>query len=72
MGVENQDFVGSSEIEQGPSWERKGWPLDTTDDLTAALDPTQMQLAIKAAATKAAPASAMPTSRARPTIPSGR
>ncbi|MBO9581601.1 MAG: 2-oxoglutarate dehydrogenase E1 component [Sphingobium sp.] len=53
MGVENQDFTGGSEYEQGPSWQRKGWPLDTTDDLTAALDPTQMQLAIKAAATKA-------------------
>ncbi|MBO9671023.1 MAG: 2-oxoglutarate dehydrogenase E1 component [Sphingobium sp.] len=53
MGVENQDFTGGSEFEQGPSWQRKGWPLDTTDDLTAALDPTQMQLAIKAAAAKA-------------------
>jgi 2-oxoglutarate dehydrogenase E1 component len=53
MGVENQIFTGGSEFEQGPSWQRKGWPLDTTDDLTAALDPTQMQLAIKAAAAKA-------------------
>jgi 2-oxoglutarate dehydrogenase E1 component len=53
MGVENQVFTGGSEFEQGPSWQRKGWPLDTTDDLTAALDPTQMQLAIKAAAAKA-------------------
>ncbi|HEY1124455.1 MAG TPA: 2-oxoglutarate dehydrogenase E1 component [Sphingobium sp.] len=52
MGVENQVFTGGSEFEQGPSWQRKGWPLDTTDDLTAALDPTQMQLAIKAAAAK--------------------
>jgi len=53
MGFENQDFLGGSEVEQGPSWQQKGWPLDTTDDLTAALDPTQMQLAIKAAAVKA-------------------
>jgi 2-oxoglutarate dehydrogenase E1 component len=53
MGVENQVFSGGSEFEHGPSWQRKGWPLDTTDDLTAALDPTQMQLAIKAAAAKA-------------------
>ena len=53
MGVENQVFTGGSEFEEGPSWQRKGWPLDTTDDLTAALDPTQMQLAIKAAAAKA-------------------
>ncbi|MBT2188675.1 2-oxoglutarate dehydrogenase E1 component [Sphingobium nicotianae] len=53
MGFETQDFVGTSEVEQGPSWARKGWPLDATDDLTAALDPTQMQVAIKAAAAKA-------------------
>jgi len=52
MGLENQDFAGGPEHEQGPSWARKGWPLDATDDLTAALDPTQMQLAIKAAAAK--------------------
>ncbi|MBN8832225.1 MAG: 2-oxoglutarate dehydrogenase E1 component [Sphingomonadales bacterium] len=53
MGYENQDFSGTSEVEQGPSWARKGWPLNTTDDLTAALDPTQMQVAVKAAAAKA-------------------
>ncbi|MBN8820364.1 MAG: 2-oxoglutarate dehydrogenase E1 component [Sphingomonas sp.] len=53
MGFENQDFSGTADVEQGPSWTRKGWPLDTTDDLTAALDPTQMQVAIKAAAAKA-------------------
>lgn len=53
MGLENQDFAGETEVEQGPSWARKGWPVDTTDDLTAALDPTQMQVAIKAAAAKA-------------------
>ncbi len=52
MGFENQEFVGTSEVEQGPSWARKGWPIDATDDLTAALDPTQMQLAVKAAAAK--------------------
>jgi len=52
MGYENQDFLGTAETEQGPSWARKGWPLDTTDDLTAALDPTQMQAALKAAAAR--------------------
>jgi 2-oxoglutarate dehydrogenase E1 component len=52
MGLENQDFAGTPEIEQGPSWARKNWPLDATDDLTAALDPTQMQVAIKAAAAR--------------------
>jgi len=53
MGYQNQDFTGTTEVEQGPSWARKGWPLDATDDLTAALDPTQMQVAVKAAAAKA-------------------
>jgi 2-oxoglutarate dehydrogenase E1 component len=53
MGYENQDFAGTSEAVQGPSWARKGWPLDATDDLTVALDPTQMQVAVKAAAAKA-------------------
>ncbi|HWJ71129.1 MAG TPA: 2-oxoglutarate dehydrogenase E1 component [Sphingobium sp.] len=53
MGFEKQDFTGMTEVEQGPSWARKGWPLEATDDLTAALDPTQMQVAVKAAAAKA-------------------
>ncbi len=57
MGYEGQDFTGMDEVEQGPSWARRGWPIDATDDLTAALDPTQMQVAIKAAA-KAAGAGA--------------
>ncbi|EQB09312.1 MFS transporter [Sphingobium quisquiliarum P25] len=46
MGYENQDF----EVEQGPSWARSNWPLSETDDLTGAMDPTQMQVAVKAAA----------------------
>ena len=46
MGYENQDF----EVERGPSWARTNWPPIDTDDLTGALDPTQMQVAIKAAA----------------------
>jgi 2-oxoglutarate dehydrogenase E1 component len=46
MGYENQDF----ETERGPSWARLNWPLTDTDDLTGALDPTQMQVAVKAAA----------------------
>ncbi len=46
MGYENHEF----EDEQGPSWQRKGWPLDLLDDLTASLDPTQMQVAVKEAA----------------------
>ncbi|MFC3442101.1 2-oxoglutarate dehydrogenase E1 component [Sphingobium rhizovicinum] len=46
MGYENQEF----EIERGPSWQRDNWPLSDTDDLTGAMDPTQMQVAVKAAA----------------------
>ncbi len=46
MGLENQDF----ETERGPSWARANWPLGVTDDLTGALDPTQMAVEIKAAA----------------------
>ena len=49
MGYENQDF----ETERGPSWARPNWPLSDTDDLTGALDPTQMQVAVKAAAKSA-------------------
>ena len=51
MGIENQDFgIGQDEQERGPSWARSNWPLDDTGDLTAALDPTQMAVAIKEAA----------------------
>jgi 2-oxoglutarate dehydrogenase E1 component len=46
MGIENHNF----ESEQGPSWARANWPPTATDDLTAALDPTQMAVEIKAAA----------------------
>jgi 2-oxoglutarate dehydrogenase E1 component len=37
------------ETAQRPSWASKSWPLSTTDDLTAALDPTQMEPAPKPA-----------------------
>jgi 2-oxoglutarate dehydrogenase E1 component len=46
MGYESHDF---DEAERGPSWQRPNWRLDT-DSLTAALDPTQMAVEIKAAA----------------------
>ncbi len=46
MGIENQEF----ETETGPSWARSDWPQSITDDLTGALDPTQMAVEIKAAA----------------------
>ncbi|MDZ7587955.1 MAG: 2-oxoglutarate dehydrogenase E1 component [Parasphingorhabdus sp.] len=46
MTLENQDFI-SAEAESGPSWQRSGWPLDAVDDLTAALDPTQMKIVVE-------------------------
>lgn len=46
MGYDGQPI----EATERPSWQRSGWPLADSDDLTAALDPTQMQVAIKAAA----------------------
>ena len=46
-------FEGPVEIETGPSWQRANWPLNDTDALTAGMDPTQMQVAVKAAAAKA-------------------
>ncbi|CAN5790677.1 2-oxoglutarate dehydrogenase E1 component [soil metagenome] len=54
-------FEGLEGSSQGPSWEQASWPLSSTDDLTAALDPTQMEPAPKPAkggAKPAAPAAA--------------
>ena len=51
MGNELHDFL-PDDPQPGPSWGRPDW-RSASDDLTAALDPTQMQVAIKAAAAKA-------------------
>ncbi|RZM30726.1 MAG: 2-oxoglutarate dehydrogenase E1 component, partial [Sphingomonas sp.] len=52
-------FFEGLETAQNPSWESARWPLTTTDDLTAALDPTQMEPAPKPAkGGKPAPAAA--------------
>jgi len=53
-------FEGLEGSAQGPSWESARWPLTTTDDLTAALDPTQMEPAPKPAKGKPALAAAAP------------
>ncbi|MCA1661711.1 MAG: 2-oxoglutarate dehydrogenase E1 component [Novosphingobium sp.] len=59
MGQELQNFLPAmepGEAQAGPSWQRAGWPVRDAapdDDLTAALDPLAMQLAVKAAAEKA-------------------
>jgi 2-oxoglutarate dehydrogenase E1 component len=46
MGFEDHNF----EPEVGPSWAHKNWPLADSDELTAGLDPMQMQVAVIAAA----------------------
>ncbi|MEY4240231.1 MAG: hypothetical protein RL339_2832 [Pseudomonadota bacterium] len=55
MGNELHDFL-PDDPQPGPSWARSNWPQvggAAEDDLTQALDPTAMQVAIKAAAAKA-------------------
>ncbi len=46
--------MDAHETETGPSWARANWPLSDTDELTAALDPTQMAVALKKASPKGA------------------
>jgi 2-oxoglutarate dehydrogenase E1 component len=52
-------FEGLEGAPTGASWEQPSWPPTSTDDLTAALDPTQMEPAAKSAKS-AAPAAAKP------------
>ena len=52
-------FEGLEGVPTGASWEQASWPPTGTDDLTAALDPTQMEPAAKPAK-GAAPAAAKP------------
>jgi 2-oxoglutarate dehydrogenase E1 component len=54
-------FEGLEGALTGPSWANDRWPLTSTDDLTAALDPTQMEPApkpVKGGGAKPAPAPA--------------
>jgi 2-oxoglutarate dehydrogenase E1 component len=57
-------FEGLEQSASGPSWASKVWPLSSTDDLTAALDPTQMEPAPKPQKGKPAPAAAPAPSQA--------
>ncbi|RZK77970.1 MAG: 2-oxoglutarate dehydrogenase E1 component, partial [Methylobacterium sp.] len=57
-------FQGLEAGPQGPSWESDRWPLTTTDDLTAGLDPTQMEPAPKPQKGKPAPTAAPAASEA--------
>ena len=51
-------FEGLESASSGPSWQARNWPATDTDDLTAALDPSQMQPAAKPAKGEAKPAPA--------------
>jgi 2-oxoglutarate dehydrogenase E1 component len=53
-------FEGLESTATGPSWASKSWPPTTTDDLTAALDPTQMEPAPKPSKGKPAIAATAP------------
>ncbi|QKS01606.1 2-oxoglutarate dehydrogenase E1 component [Sphingomonas sp. CL5.1] len=53
-------FEGLEGAVSHPSWESDRWPLTTTDDLTAALDPTQMEPAPRPAKGKPAPVADAP------------
>ncbi|VVT19456.1 2-oxoglutarate decarboxylase, thiamin-requiring [Sphingomonas sp. EC-HK361] len=59
-------FEGLEGSAQGPSWANIAWPLKTTDDLTAALDPTQMEPAPRPAKPGAKPAA--PAADAAPKV----
>jgi 2-oxoglutarate dehydrogenase E1 component len=55
MGNELHEFL-PDDPQPGPSWDNPRWPLvggESEDELTQALDPTAMTLAVKAAAAKA-------------------
>ena len=58
-----QFFEGLEGTLNAPSWTNERWPLTTTDDLTAALDPTQMEPAPRPAKGGGKPA---PPRRPRP------
>ena len=56
MGNEAQNFLpelSDQEKQEGPSWANPRWPTGDNGDLTDALDPTAMKLAVKEAAAKA-------------------
>ena len=57
MGNQAQNFLPELTAPEGPqpgpSWQNERWPLDDGGDLTQALDPTAMKLAIREASAKA-------------------
>ena len=64
MTYDGFDFDLAEGPQQGPSWQRGNWPLADSDDLTAALDPMQMQAAVKAAVRDASAKAGKPVDEA--------
>ena len=64
MTYDGFDFDPAEGPQQGPSWQRGNWPLADSDDLTAALDPMQMQAAVKAAVRDASAKAGKPVDEA--------
>ena len=58
------DFDPAEAPQAGPSWQRSNWPLGDGDDLTAALDPMQMEAAVKAAVRSASATAGKPVDEA--------
>ncbi|WP_017670555.1 2-oxoglutarate dehydrogenase E1 component [Blastomonas sp. AAP53] len=64
MTYDAYDFDPAEGPQAGPTWQRSNWPLGDGDDLTAALDPMQMQAAVKAAVRNASAAAGQPVDEA--------
>lgn len=64
MTYDGFDFDPSEGPQPGPSWQQSNWPLADSGDLTAALDPMQMQAAVKAAVRDASAKAGKPVDEA--------
>jgi 2-oxoglutarate dehydrogenase E1 component len=64
MTYDAYDFDPAEAPQAGPSWQLSNWPLSDGDDLTAALDPMQMQAAVKAAVRSATASTGQPVDEA--------
>jgi 2-oxoglutarate dehydrogenase E1 component len=66
MTYDANDYDPAEGPQAGPSWQLSNWPLGDGDgdDLTAALDPMQMQVAVKAAIRSASASAGQPVGEA--------
>jgi 2-oxoglutarate dehydrogenase E1 component len=64
MTYDGFDFDPAEGPQPGPSWQRGNWPLSDGGDLTAALDPMQMQAVVKAAVRDASAKAGKPVDEA--------